>query len=412
MRNSVAPVVVLLIASGAMAADWPQWLGPKRDGSSTEVVKPWKEPLKILWKKPVGEAHGGPVVANGKTYLFYRTPGKNEETLAAFDAVSGKPIWNTTYPRHETKIAFGNGPRGVPCVADGKIYTFGITSILTCFDAADGKIDWQVDCEKEYKAPTLTFGSSCSPIVVGDNVLVNVGAKGASIVAFDKRTGKEVWKKLDDGASYSSPIVIDPKQAVIDLPKPPPVVFLTAKGLVSLNSKDGAIRWKYPFADFILESSCTPVAFDGKVLASSITAGCVLLEMDAKNSKVTKVWSNSLNCYFSTPVALGKDTLYMVTGSLLEKTAVLRCVDATNGKEHWSRKNVGKYHATLLRTGDNKMLMVEEKGDLVLFHPNPKEYSELARSKICGNTWAHPALANGRLYIRDANDLICVEMPK
>ncbi len=404
MRNSLALGFLLLAAPFANADDWPQWLGSKRDGGTTEIVKPWKEPLKILWKQPVGEAHGGPVVADGKTYLFYRTPGKNEETLGAFDAGTGKPIWNSPYPRHETKIAFGNGPRGVPCVADGKIYTFGITSILTCFNAADGKIDWQVDCEKDYKAPTLTFGSSCSPIVVGDNVLVNVGAKGASIVAFDKKTGKEVWKKLDDAASYSSPQSYDDgKQRV---------VFLTARGLVSLSPKNGTIYWQYPFVDFILESSCTPVVFDGKVLASSITAGSVLLEDDGKAAKPTKVWSNSLNCYFSTPVALGKDTLYMVTGSLLQKAAVLRCVDAKTGKEFWNRPNVGKYHATLVRTGDNKMLMVEEKGDLVLFEPNVKAYTELSRTKICGNTWAHPAVANGRLYIRDAKDFICVELPK
>ena len=183
--------------------------GIKRDGGTSEIVKPWKEPLKILWKEPVGEAHGGPIVVKDKAYLFYRTTGKNEETLDAFDAATGKSLWKNSYPAPETEIAFGNGPRGVPCFHDGKLYTFGITSILTCWNAEDGKILWQVDCVKEYKAPTLTFGSSCSPIVVGGNVLVNMGAKGASIVAFDKKTGKEAWKKLDDAASYSSPIAYE-----------------------------------------------------------------------------------------------------------------------------------------------------------------------------------------------------------
>src|ERR1019366_187829 len=180
MRKSVALVVVLLIGSCASAADWPQWLGPKRDGSSTEGVKPWKEPLKILWKEPVGEAHGGPVVAEGKTYLFYRTPGKDEETLAAYDATKGNIIWKNSYPRPAVNIPFGNGPRGVPTVNDGKVYTFGITGILTCVDAMTGKRIWQVDTAKQYNAPPLKFGSSCSPIVGGDQVLVNVGAKGAS----------------------------------------------------------------------------------------------------------------------------------------------------------------------------------------------------------------------------------------
>ena len=404
MRRILAIGFLLLIGTAATAADWPQWLGPKRDGGTTEVVKPWKEPLKILWKTPVGEGHGGPVVANGKAYLFYRTLKQNEEVLAAFDLDTGKPAWSTPYPRRETKILFGNCPRGVPCVTDGKIFTFGITSILTCFDETTGKILWQVDAEKEYQAPTLKFGSSCSPIVVGDHVIVNVGAKGASIVAFDKKTGKEAWKARDDAASYSSPLLYDHAGS-------PRIAFLTARGLVALNPKSGTVLWQHPFVDFLFESSCTPVLVGDKLLISSITAGCVLLDEDS-DGKVSKVWSNSLNCYFSTPVAVGKDSLYMVTGSLLGKTAVLRCVDAKTGKERWSRDKVGTYHATLLRTGDDKLLMVEEKGDLVLFEPNTEKYAELSRSKICGNTWAHPALSNGRLYIRDAKDLICVELPK
>jgi outer membrane protein assembly factor BamB len=402
MRSTIALCITMLFAAAAHAEDWPQWLGINRDGGTKEIVKPWKEPLKITWKAAVGEAHGGPVIAKGKLYLFYRTNGKNEETLAAFDADSGKPLWNTPYPRHETKIPFGNGPRGVPCVSGGKIYTFGITSILTCFNEADGKIAWQIDCEKEYKAPTLTFGSSCSPIVIGEHVLVNVGSKGASIVAFDKNTGKEAWKQLDDTASYSSPILFNDN-----------VIFMTAKGLVALSPKDGAVHWKYPFVDLLLETSCTPMVIDGKILASSITAGGALVDPEkVADGKPAKVWTNSLNCYFSTPIAVGKDSLYMVTGSLLQKAAVLRSVDPKTGKELWSRNGVGKYHATLLRTGDDKLLMVEEKGDLVLFDPNPKKYEELSRSKICSNTWAHPALSNGRLYIRDAKELICVDLPK
>jgi outer membrane protein assembly factor BamB len=416
VRNALPLAILLSIATPVIADDWPQWLGPKRDSSSTEVVKPWKEPLKILWKQEVGvptqkiEGYGGPVVAKGKVFLFYRTPGKDEETLAAFDADSGKEIWKTSYPRPKTDFMFGNSPRSSPAFVDGKIYTFGITSILTCFDADKGNIVWQVDGGKEYKPPVLRFGSSCSPIVVGDLVLVNIGAKGASIVAFDNNTGKEVWKKLDDGATYASPFLYDHAGT-------PRVVFLTAKGLVSLSPKDGAVHWQYPFVDLLLESSCTPMMIDGKLLASSITAGSVLLEEQAQGAKVAKIWAKPLNCYFSTPVAVGTDSIYMVTGDLTnlfakKKQAVLRCIDAKTGDVLWSRKNVGTYHATLLRTGDNKMLLVEEAGDLVLFDPNQKEYRELSRSKICAATWAHPALANGQLYIRDAKELVCVELPK
>ena len=414
MRRFASFAALLALATCARADDWPQWLGLKRDGASAEVVKPWKAPLKVAWKQTVGvptkQTHGyaSPVIAQGKVYVFFRTPGKNEETLSAFDAVTGKPVWNTPYARPKADFPFGNDPRSSPAVVDGKVYTYGITGMLTRFDAESGKIDWQVDAGKVYQAPSLTFGCSCSPIVVGDHVLINVGAKGASIVAFDKTTGKEVWKKLDDGATYSSPIIVGAGDKA-------QVIFLTAKGLVGLSPKDGTVYWQHPLVDLILESSTTPVVANDILFGSSITFGGLglRLESDAGKPAVKKLWTNgTLNCYFATPVAVGKDSLYMVTGSLLSKKATLRCVDPSTGKERWSRPNVGKFHASLLRTGDDKILLVEEAGNLVLLDPNPKEYRELARTKICGETWVHPALANGRLYIRDATDLICVEMPK
>jgi outer membrane protein assembly factor BamB len=409
MRHLTAFCILTILATSVRADDWPQWLGRKRDGATAEVVKPWKAPLKILWTQEVGvvekqiQGHGGPVVAAGAVYLFFGTPGKDEETLAAYDAANGKLRWKASYPRKKVNVPFGNDPRSAPCVVDGKVYTFGITSVLTCFDAGNGKIVWQVDAGKDYNAPALVFGSSCSPIVVADHVILNIGAKGASIVAFDKNTGKEVWKTLDDGATYSSPFLYSDGQKQR-------LLVLTAKGLVSLAPKNGAVYWQYPFVDLLLESSCTPMMIDDKILISSITAGCALIEID--NYKPKKTWTKSLNCYFSTPVAMGKDTLFMVTGDLFTKKATLRCVDAKTGNEMWNRKGVGQFHATLIRTGDDKLLMVEEKGDLVLIDANRKEYRELSRSKICGPTWAHPAVANGRLYIRDDKDLICVELPK
>ena len=404
MSRFLSLCVVMSLASVAAADDWPQWLGLKRDGASAEIVKPWKEPLKVAWTQPVGEGHGGPVVANGKVYLHARTPGKNEEVLSVFDAATGKPAWSSMYPRVETKIPFGNGPRGAPCVVDGKVYTYGISGILACFDANSDKIHWQVDTAKVYNAPTLTFGCSCSPIVVDDKVIINVGAKGASIVAFDKNTGKEQWKILNDGATYSSPIVIGNE-------KSPQVVFLTAKGLVSIAPKDGSVYWQQPLVDFILESSTTPAVVGDILFGTSITFGGLGLKLEENDGKpaAKKLWTNSkLNCYFATPVAVEKDTLYMVTGSLLQKTAVLHCVNASDGKILWSKGKVGTYHASLLRTGDNKILMVEEPGSLVLLEHNREKYTELSRSKICDSTWA----AKWAIVHSRRENLICVELPK
>ena len=170
--------------------------------------------------------------------------------------------------------------------------------------------------------------------------------------------------------------------------------------------------------DKLFESSTTPALCGDVLFASSITFGSLGIHLENKEgqSQGSDLWKNpDLTCYFATPVASGIDYFYVVTGSspLSRPTiATLNCVDAKTGKVLWQKPKVGTYHATLMRLGDGKMLLLEEPGVLALFEPNPKEYRELARAKVCGETWVHPALANGRLYVRDAKELICLEFGK
>jgi outer membrane protein assembly factor BamB len=284
-----------------------------------------------------------------------------------------------------------------------------VTGVLTCWETATGKQVWQVDTLKKFRAPNLFFGASSSPLVEQGRVLVNVGGPGASVVAFDCANGEVVWKSLDDRASYSSPIAFgkgSTRQAV----------FFTQQGLVSLDPATGKTFWKYPLVDLLSESSTTPVRIDDILLAGSITYGSVGLGMETRAGKpaVEQKWKNpELTCYFSTPVALGSEHVYLVTGTkppALQVEATLRCVEAKTGKELWNRPKVGKYHGSLLRTGDGKLLLLEDSGSLVLLDPDPKGYRELARAKVCGETWAHPALADGRLYIRDNKEIICLQL--
>lgn len=404
-------VALMLCGTLAWAGDWPQWLGPTRDGASTEKVTPWKEAPKKLWSVPVGEGHSSPVVAAGKVFIHYKLKDKDDEELAAFDAKTGKEVWKKSYNRGAFKSLFGNGPRGTPAVVDGRVYSFGITGFLTCFDADSGKQLWQVDTLKKFEAKNLFFGASGSPLVEGKGVLVNVGAKGASIVAFDRDKGEVLWKSLDDPASYSSPIAFGAG-------KERQVVFLTGAGVASLNPADGASFWHFPLKDDLFESSTTPVRAGDILLASSITYGSAGLRLDSKDGKPAyqEAWKNpELNCYFSTPVSIGRDHLYLVTGtkpSVIPKKpeATLRCVEAKTGKELWKKERVGQYHASLLRTGDGKLLMLDDAGTLFLLEPSLKEYTELAKGKVSGQTWAHLALADGRIYLRDEKELICVQL--
>jgi outer membrane protein assembly factor BamB len=403
-------LVLALCCPLAGAADWPQWLGPNRDASSKETVAPWKEAPRVLWRQPVGEGHSSPVVAGGKVYLHARVKDKDEEEVIAWDAKTGDQAWRTSYPRAAFKSLFGNGPRATPTVAGDRVYTFGITGVLSCFEAGTGKQVWQVDTLKKFNAKNLLFGASCSPLEDGDRVLVNVGCAGASVVAFDKDKGGVVWKNLDDSASYSSPILTE-------LDGVRQAVFLTGKGVVSLNPADGSLLWKYGLVDALSESATTPVRAGDLVLAGTITFGTAGLSVakDGDKLKVEEAWRNpDLTCYFSTPVSVGKEHVYLVTGSkpltTLEPEATLRCVEAKTGKQLWQKDKVGKYHASLLRTGNDGLLMLDDGGNLILLDPNPKEYRELARSKVCGKTWAHPALSDGRLYVRDGDEILCFQL--
>jgi len=413
MRWKTSLVVLLFAQVASHAADWPQWLGVQRDGSTKEIVAPWKE-LKVLWRKDVGEGNSSPVVIDGRAFIHYRVKDKLQEELACYDAVSGELLWKKTYERAAFSTPYGNGPRSTPAVSSGRVYTFGITGLLICFNAKDGSIVWQVDTVEKYKAPKLTFGASCSPLIDGDNLYLNVGAKGASLVAFNKNDGSEIWKSLDDGPSYSSPILFGEGSSR-------QLVFLTQQGLVSVKATDGKLNWQYAMRDKLLESSTTPVRVGNLLIGSSITLGSVGLSLKDDAAGIEQRWkSPELTCYFSTPIPVGEKHLYLVTGvnplALLNPfgkkgpNATLHCVETETGKVLWKKGDVGKYHASLMRTGDGKLLLLEEDGDLVLLEPDPKEYRELCRGRICGSTWAHPALVNGRLYIRDGEHLVCVQL--
>jgi outer membrane protein assembly factor BamB len=411
MLRRLATLALIVAACSSLAADWPQWLGPNRNGVSTEIVAPWSSPPKAIWRKPVGDGNGGPVVAGGKVYILTKVKDKDQEEVIAFDATTGNEIWRSAYDRPPFTSLYGTGPRSTPTVVDGRVYTMGVTCLLTCFDAASGKQIWQTDVLKEFSASRLTFGSAVSPLVDNGRVYVMAGAKNGALAAFNASDGKLVWKDADDHATYSSPIMRSEGDAT-------QLLFLAQSGIVALAPGDGKVFWRVPLVDKLLESSSTPAICGDTLLASSITFGSLGIKLGMKDGKVEgkEIWKNpALTCYFATPVGIGADYFYVVTGSrpgARPTVATLHAVEAKTGKVLWSRPKVGTYHASLMRTGDNKLLMLEEVGDLVLVDPDPKEYRELARAKVCGDTWAHPALSDGRLYLRDSKELICLPLAK
>jgi outer membrane protein assembly factor BamB len=411
-------LIPLLLASPAVAADWPQWLGPNRDGTTTEIVTPWTGDPKVLWRSSVGEGHSSPVVADGVSYLhdLDKDGDKNFERLTAFDAASGKKLAMVARERGPFASVFGVGPRATPLVQGDAVYTLGVTGKFSREDVVRVagipkmfKTAYSLDTLKEFGAGNLVFGVSGSPLVDGDNVLFAVGAgEKTPVVALTKDTGHLAWKVANQPASYASPIAFgdgDVRQAV----------FLGQKGLLSVHPKDGKVLWEFPFKDRIFESSTTPLKAGELLIASSVTLGSVALKLTEVDGKpaVKELWREpKLTCYFSTPVPAGDGLLFMITGAatIQNPSITLHCVEAATGKIKWSKEKIGKYHAAIVRTGDGKLLMLDDGGRLTLFEPSAKAYTQLAQSKVCGETWAHPALSNGRLYIRDNKELICLQL--
>src|SRR5262249_7512956 len=355
MRWLVSLLVATFSAPFVCAADWPQWLGPNRDGSTTEIVKPWKGELKVLWRVPVGEGHSSPVVSNGCVFLHTKPKGDDQEEIQVWSVDDPSKHASLTFERDKFSSQFGNGPRATPVVQNDRLYCFGVTGNLCVMNWNKQGQSLQlrrattIYTSRIFQAPALMFGVSASPVLDEDKIVVMVGGKKGSIVAFDSKSGEEKWHALDDPPSYAAPIAIGKGEQR-------QIVCLTQKRLVSLSPKDGELLWEFPFKDQLAESSTTPVLVGDLLIASSVTLGSVGLKMGEKSGKpaVEQAWKNpALNCYFSTPVAVGEQ-IYMINGSFIPPpSATLRCVETKTGKVVWSKPKVGKYHAALVRTGDD-----------------------------------------------------------
>jgi hypothetical protein len=225
--RSVLLLLSLFTVTPLVAQDWPQWLGPQRDGTINASIKPWQGALPVAWETKVGDGHSSPIVADGKVFLHDKAPGSDEEVITAWD-LDGKQLWQERNTRAAFTSQFGVGPRATPAYSAGKLYTLGVTGILICRDAKTGKEIWKNNLLESFSAKNLYFGVSSSPLVDDKNVYVMPGGTTGSIVALNKDTGSVFWKSGTDKASYSSPMMtsVDSK---------PILVFQTQAGVVGLK---------------------------------------------------------------------------------------------------------------------------------------------------------------------------------
>lgn len=409
----LAAACVLLGPALAQAADWPQWLGPKRDGSTPHKVAPWPAdaPPKVLWRQPVGGGFSSPVVAGKRVFVHAVVGGKQEEQLTAFDVDSGQVLWKDAYPRPTYQSVLGTGPRATPTVAGNRLFTMGINGLLSSYDVEKGKRLWQVDLYQRFKADLPQFAVCCSPLVVGDRVIVSVGGAGRCVVGLEAATGALLWQTLDDAASTSSPVLFAGGERLRGAA--PDVVFMTPLRLVGLDPLDGQLRWEHPMVFQPAGTSPTPIAVGNRMIASTQSHGAVAVQLERQDNRwtATPSWQNKdFKSYFSSGVAIG-DRLFLVTNAVEPlPTAAITCIEASTGKHLWTHKGVGYFHAGVIRTGDDKLLVLNDSGLLTLLDVSGDSAKELARAKVCNGTLVTPALAGGRLFARDDRELVCLEL--
>ncbi len=387
----------ILVFVLALCADWPQFLGPTRNGIASGPKPGAKADL--LWKHDVGHGFAGPVISEGKLILFERV--KDREVLSAVQLNTGARVWTSDYgTKYQDDFGFDDGPRSAPTVANGKIYTFGAEGMLTCVNAATGKMIWNVDTRAKYGFRKGWFGAAGAPLVEGGLVMLNVGGNnGAGIVAFDRETGKQVWTSTEDEASYSSGIV-----ATIGGDRH--AFFLTRAGLVDLEPLTGKVRFQFPWRsrnDASVNAATPVVVGDQVFISSSYRTGAALLKVSG--AKYEKVWSNdeSMSNHYSTSV-LKDGYLYGFHGRQ-ENGQALRCVELKTGKVKWTDDDFGA--GTLLLIED-QLLVLRENGELVWAAASPKALTITSRAPLLpGVVRAYPAYSGGVYCARNDKTLGC-----
>jgi outer membrane protein assembly factor BamB len=350
---------------------------------------------------PAGEGYSGPVVAGESVYLFHQPAG--EEVLESIDAATGQSRWKLAYATdYAGGYGTGPGPRATPAVSKGRVVTFGATGIIQGVDAHAGKLLWRRDLAKEYAVPEGFFGVGTSPLIDGEQILVTVGAKKASLVSFDPGTGKTNWIASDDEASYASPVAADLAGKHLG-------IFFARTGLHLVEAETGKevgfFRWRARMNASV--NAATPIVVGDRIfLSAEYGTGATLLRWTG--GRIEQVWAeqDSLVCHFNTPIEF--DGHLIGIDGRQEGGAQLRCVKVESGEPTWSVPGFGC--ASLTRVGQT-IIAVTEEGDLVLFEADTKRYQERGRQRIgTSPTRAHPALASGILYVRTPTELLAIDL--
>lgn len=404
-------VVLLWIAFGigeapGLAQDWPQFLGPNRDGrySGPPVAVDWPGGSpKEVWRRPVGEGFAGPVVAGDRVFVFHRLGDR--EVLDALAVATGEPLWRYEYPTtYRDDFGFDEGPRAAPVVVDDRIVTFGAQGQLHVVSADTGERLWSVDTRAEFQFRKGYFGAAGSPLVENGRVMANIGGSDAGVVAFDLETGDVLWVATNDEASYSSGVGAE-------IAGVPHAVFFTRNFLFGLDPANGAVRFQRPWRARMRASvnAASPLVVDDLIFVSAqYGTGAGLFRVEAGRLQELWVSDDVMSNHYATSVFDARVGALFGFHGRQEYGPSLRAVDLTTGEVHW---NVDRFGAGTVTLAGDRLVIMRESGELVIADASLDGYAPLATAPVLPPTVrAYPALADGFLYVRNAETLIGLDL--
>jgi outer membrane protein assembly factor BamB len=381
--------------------DWPQWRGPRRDGLSAErgLLKAWPQSgPPLAWKATgAGQGYSSFAVAGGRLYTLGAR--EDREHVIAFDAASGKRVWDAPHGRRFSNDR-GDGPRGTPTVDGTRVYAFGASGDLTALDAASGKVAWTVNVIRDFGGQNITWGLSESPLIAGDRIIVSPGGTGSSVVALNKADGKLIWKTEADRAGYSSAVLHELggiRQAIV----------FTGERALGVNIANGRVLWSYDRVANRVANIATPIVRGNDVfLSSDYGTGAALLRLTPAGGGITAqevYFTREMRNHHASSVLVG-DHLYGFS------SAILTAMRFDNGEVAWRDRSVGK--GSLVHA-DDRLYLFSERGVVALAEASPAGYREHGRFSLeTGSlpTWSHPVVSNGKLFLRDQDTIYAYDV--
>jgi len=400
-------IVLALASQISFAQDWPQWRGPNRDGVAISFSAPkvWPEKLKTIWKVPIGIGHSSPVVAGRRVYLHSRQ-GENE-VASCLDLDTGKVLWQDSYPTPYTMnpaaTSHGKGPKSTPVVYNNKLYTFGITGILSCYDTVTGKVNWRKEFSKQFKTTSPLYGSATSPIVHNGLVIVHVGGHDSgALTAFNAETGEVKWSWTGDGPGYASPVVFESGGLN-------QIVTQTQKSIAGFSSASGELLWQIPFETAYVQNIVTPVVYKQTLIVSGLDKGTMAIKTTKRGDKweTEQVWANAdVSMYMNSPVATG-DNLF---GFSHKRKGQFFCLDARTGQTLWTTTGREGDNAALIAAGQFLFLLTDN-AELIVAKRDAKQFEALKKYSVADSpTWAHPVIVGNRVLIKDASTIALLSL--